>query len=229
MARAVGQVPTQADKRRSMTLKDRHGREYYAVIEKASGAPTGLVQPLFQVPHPSLIPPQQYMKFPEDRPGLLDIDYAGWESDARAATEEWEQNRAQLIAELPGGKDNPMLPRHLGPRPTSPLLVRAMRQGNRWTLGLTDKKPPEAEAFFPTPQHTEADAVFTETDVVFTEESVDEAGEPRAAGVTLSMLLDDVMKRCPPTHRGAARRNWAMQELERMARETSPAGAGQGA
>lgn len=220
MARAAGQVPTQADKRRSMTLKDQHGREYFAVIEKSSGAPTGLVQPLYQVADPLLIPPQKYMTFPEDQPGKCIIDYAGWEADAQAATNEWEQNRAQLISELPGGNLNPMLSRHLGPRPISPKLVRAMRQGNRWSLGFTDKKPPEAEELLPTRPKLDDMPVFSETEPVFSEDAVEEeAAAVPAGGVTLQMLLADVMERCPQNLRGAARKSWAMQELQRMAAE----------
>lgn len=226
MARVAGQVPTQADKRRSSRLKDRHGREYFAVIEKESGAPTGLVQPLYTPPNPSLVPPQKYMGFPVDKPGFLHIDYDAWLADATQATNEWQQNRAQLIAELPGGQLNPMLPRHLGPPPLNPKVIRAMMQGNKWSLGLTDKKPPEAEEFFPTPAQSDQDAVFTETDAspVFSEEDVDQtvAHVPAgtiASGQSLAELLEDVAKRCPPNLRGGAKQAWCARELERMAAE----------
>lgn len=213
---AKGQVPTQADKRRSMTLRDRHGRKFFAVIEKATGVATGLVQPLFQVADPALIPPQKYMRFPEDQPGFLDLDYDGWEADAQAAQREWEQNRAQLTSELPGGAQSPMLPRYLGPRPINPQLVRAMRQGNRWALGLTDKKPPEAEQLLPTRVVLPDTPVFTETDPVILTET-DTGEEPQSSSVSLAEVLADLAKRAPPHLKGTAKSAWALKELERMA------------
>lgn len=213
---AKGQIPTQADKRRSMTLKDRHGRKFFAVIEKATGVPTGLVQPLFQVADPTLIPPQKYMRFPEDQPGFLDIDYDAWEADAQASQREWEQNKAQLISELPGGAQSPMLHRHLGPRPINPMLVRAMRQNNRWALGFTDKKPPEAELLLPTRPILPDTPVFTETDpAVLTE--TDTGEEPQSSSTDLFEQMQAIKKRAPAGLKGTALSAWALKELERMA------------
>lgn len=219
--KSPGHVPTQADKRRSMVVTDQHGRKYFAVIEKASGFPTGLVQPLYEAPHPELYPPQKYMTFPEDQPGKLVIDYGSWESDNKTALQAWDNERVRTGSMIHGAAFDPhgpptiQLVQLIGPKPMSPLPVRAMAQGNRWALGFTKVKPAEAERFFPTPTEDPNADVFTETEPVFPEAA--EAVAPEGAGVSLQELLAGVMKRCPDNYKGAARRSWAMQELERMA------------
>lgn len=220
-AKSSGTMPTQADKRRNMVMTDQVGRKYFAVIEKASGFPTGLVQPLYEAPHPDLYPPQKYMTFPEDQPGKLIIDFPTWEADLDVALKAWDNERVRVGAMIHGAAFDPhgpptvQLVQLIGPKPMSPLPVRAMRQGNRWALGFTKIKPPEAERFFPTPTEDPNADIFSETEPVFPEPI--ELGQTSEGGVSLQTLLADVMQRCPPNYRGAARRSWAMQELERMA------------
>jgi len=212
---------TQADKRRNMTLTDQHGRQYFAVIEKASGFPTGLVQPLYDAPHPDLYPPQKYMRFPVDQPGKLMIDYAAWEGEATAGIAAWEQERIRTGSMIHGAAFDPHAPptiqlvMMIGPKPMSPLPIKAMRQGNRWALGLSDVKPPEAEHFFPKPAVDPSASVFTETDpIVFAEEL---AVPMEGAATSLQDLLDDVKRRCPANLKGVARGSWVAAELTRMA------------
>jgi hypothetical protein len=197
-----------------MILKDRHGRQFFAVIEKSSGFPTGLVQALFEVPYPELIPPQKYMSFPVDEPGVLVIDYVSWEADQLAREKEWDSERLRLINILPGGAANPVIAQELGPRPLSHKMVRAMRQGNRWALGFTAKRPPQADLYFPPPQTDAGDDVLTETEPVLAEETVAGAG-----GTTLAALLAEVKARCPSHLRGGARSTWIAAKLEEMSEQ----------
>ena len=211
--------PTQADKRRNTTLTDKFGRKYFAVIEKESGYPTGLVQCLWDAPHPGLYPPQKYMTFPEDQPGKVVIDYEAWEADYREAEQEWDKRRVYLSNLMPGGANNPALPSELGPRPMSPKVIRAMRQGNRWALGFTTIEPPEVREFFPPVPADLNESVFTETEPhVFTDP---EAEVLVSGGLTPSQVLADAMQevanRCPPNLKGTAANSWAMKELARMA------------
>lgn len=218
--RANAGVPTQADKRRNQIMTDEHGRKWFAVIEKSSGYPTGLVQPLFQVADPQLIPPPKYLMFPPDEPGRILIDYVSWEADHRERQKEWDKLRIQLTNLLPGGAANPAIAQEMGPTPMSWKVIRAMKQGNRWALGFTDKKPAEAEVYFPTPKESPDDAIFTETAPIFKEE------EPEVGGaLSLHSLLEELKARCPPNLKGAARNSWVARELEKMAVEPSEEGA----
>jgi len=210
--RANAGVPTQADKRRSMVLKDDHQRPWFAVIEKSSGYPTGLVQPLFEVASPELVPPQKYLLFPADEPGRIRVDYASWEADQLAREQDWDRERLRIINIVPGGAGNPIVAQELGPRPMSWKVVRAMKQGNRWALGFTTVKPPEAEDYFPTPKVSPDAAIFTETAPVFTEEAPEVA-----QGQSLASLLAEIKAQCPSNLRGAARSAWLARKLEELA------------
>ena len=214
--RANQGVPTQADRRRNMVMKDQHGRSWFAVIEKSSGYPTGLVQPLFAVADPRLVPPQKYLDFPADQPGQIRIDYDSWEAHQRERQKEWDADRIKLINTMPGGAANPAVAMEMGPQPMSWKMVRAMKQGNRWALGFTDKKPPEAEVYFPTPVEAPDDQILSETDQILSEEIPTVDG----VGTSLKALLDELKGRCPPNLRGAARNAWMTKELEKLAVDT---------
>ena len=218
-----GNQPTQADKRRNMRLKDQHGREWFAVIEKASGAPTGLVQAMFAVPHPALIPPQKYLVFPPDEPNQVRINYREWAAELEHRELEWQAERRRVMSIIPGGAQNPVLVDLMGPQPMSPAPVKAMEQGNRWALGFTDIKPPEAEAFFPREPTPEESIVFSETDPFTPPATVAEGQAPVASGPSMNEILADVARRCPKHLVGIAKKSWCLDELNRLATETAGA------
>jgi hypothetical protein len=214
-------IKSQADQRRNQTMTDQHGRRWFAVIEKASGYPTGKVQAQFRPPHPKLVPPSKYLKFSADNPAQVEIEYARWIMDLEAANKSWEIDRIRLGRLVHGSAFNandptPMeLTVLLGPRPMSPLPVKAMQQGNRWALGFTDKRPPEADRFFPLPAEAEGSMAFTETDPVFTEPELP-APEPGSPSADLVAQLQAIEARCPADLRGAARSNWILAEIRKL-------------
>lgn len=243
------QIPTQADKRRNLIFYDQHrppkhwyqaeqirttygltalrGRPWFASIEKESGYPTGLVQALFEVPHVDLLPPQKFMAFPEQEPGRLVILYAEWDAEREAAFRAWEQERLRHGRQIHGLTFDPkaepsmQLLDIIGPRPMSPLPVRAMRQENSWALGFTTKRPPQADDFFPRATETPLAAVFTETEPVFTETEEEGEDAPVGGGTTLAALLAEVEAQCPPNIHGGAKKAWAMKRLHEMAAQES--------
>lgn len=206
-------IKSQADQRRPQNMKDRHGRPWFANIEKASGAPTGMIQHMFDVPHPGLVPPQKYLEFDPNDATHLKINYDQWIKDEDAHLEEWESDRVRMSAMMPGVVYDPNRPPPpqllvlLGPRPMGGLPIRAMQQGNAWALGFSTEKPPEASRYFPDPVVAPDETVFSGP--VFTQPS-----EPAATGVR--DLLAEMEARCPPELTGGQRHNWLLAELKRM-------------
>jgi hypothetical protein len=225
-------IKSQADQRRNAILTDQHGRQFSASIEKASGWPTGLVVPMFDVPHPQLMPPQKYMVFDAENPTQLRIDYEAWIMELEDANRLWEENRIRTGHMISAGFDSkaPMPPELqilLGNRPMSPVPVKAMQQGNRWALGFTKVRPPEADQFFPQPSKAPDSLAFTETAPVFAEEggaALAPIGqlEP-AAAVSLAELLEQLDKECPAEIRGAHRTAWKMEQLKLRAAQPQEA------
>jgi hypothetical protein len=212
-------IKSQADQRRPQIMTDQHGRKWFANIEKASGYPTGKVMPQFSVPHRQLIAPGKYLGFQADDPAHVRIKYEEWIADLEHANRLWEQDRIRLGRLVHGSAFNPTGPTPLelltllGPRPMSPLPVKAMQQGNRWALGFTEKRPPEADSFFPAPETLPESLAFTETDPVFTE-----APESPAAGGRSELvdLVKSIEERVPAELRGAARSNWILGEIRKL-------------
>lgn len=228
-------IKSQADQRRNAILKDQHGREYSASIEKASGWPTGIVQPLFTAPHPHLVPPQKYLVFDAENPSALRIDYEAWIMDLEEANRLWEENRIRTGHMISAGFDStkPMPPELqilIGPKPLSPVPVKAMQQGNRWALGFTPVRPKEADQFFPEPATAPDSLAFTETAPVFEEPAAAPAAgsigqvelEP-AAAVGLAELLVRLDAECPAELRGAHRTAWKMEQLKLRAAQPQEA------
>ena len=191
-----------------MTLTDQHGRKWFANIEKASGGPCGVVQQMFDVPYPALVAPQKYLTFPVDQPGRVVIDYDAWYGDQKARETEWENQRLDTVANLPGGAQNPLLPRLLGPRPMSSKVVKAMQQGNAWALGFSEVRPKEADDYFPPPLTPSDEPVFSGERVF--------ADEPQpVGGVDLKTIMAEIERDIPASVQGAARQSRIVKELKR--------------
>lgn len=208
-------IKSQADQRRNAILRDQHGREYSASIEKASGHPTGLVIAMHDVPHPQLVVPQKYMRFDPDSPTSLRIDYESWILDLEDAHRAWEANRIRTgFMIIPGFDSTRPMPAELrlliGEPPMSPVPIKAMQQGNRWCLGFTKKRPPEADRFFPEPATAPTSLAFTETDV-FTEPAA-----PLPA-IDLAAELARLDAECPEEIKGVHRTAWKLDQLKQRA------------
>lgn len=212
-------IKSQADQRRPQRMKDQHGRWWFASIEKASGFPTGLVQPQFTVPDKRLIPPQKYLGFSNENPGEMRIDYVQWEIDVKAQLAEWEANRLRMGLARYGDAFNARgetpieLMTLLGPRPMAVEPIVAMRQGNLWAIGFSDRKPPEAARFFPDPIRAPDEMVFSGP--VFSEAttSAPPATDPPDGTVHLGELMARLEAECPENLKGMARSNWIMGQL----------------
>jgi hypothetical protein len=220
----MARIKSQADQRRNQIMTDQHGRRWFAVIEKASGHPTGRVSPEgWRPPHPKLVAPMKFMKFRADDPAHLTINYDRWILELEQANRQWDENRIRLGRLVHGSAFDPTGPTPieltvlLGPRPMSPLPVLAMKQGNRWALGEDVPRPPEADRFFPKPEAQPDSLVFTETSPVFTE-PVGELPEPAAGSpaADLVQLVTEIKARCPAELRGAARANWILAEIGKL-------------
>lgn len=168
---------TQQEKRRPQRMQDQHGRWWFATVEKASGYPTGRIKALFTAP---IYPPPKYLKFPKDAPNTIQINYGRWIADLVTANKEWDENRVRLGRMISGEAFDPRKPATmelvtlLGPKPQPVEPVRACEQGNKWVLGLSDKKPKEAERFFPEPITQPSDLVFSD-EPVFSDEDAPKA------------------------------------------------------
>lgn len=200
----MAQIKTQADKRRPQAMTDDHGRPWHASVEKASGGITGLIQHLFDVPHPDLVPPQKYLSMDPENASHLRIDYDWWLRDLkeRAAEYATDRTRMGMLTSRPAE-----LEALLGPPPKSPKPVQAMQQGNLWALGLTNVKPPEAEEYFPAP-------VTAESEPVWSGDVFSQPAPSPAPGV--ASFIAELEARCPAELKGTARNNWLMAEMRKM-------------
>lgn len=160
-------VVNQPDQRREDYFQDQHGRFWYATVEVKTGDPVGGLYPVdgWQAPTgPSWCrgrfrPDSKYLVIRRERgkPATLFVDYDQWEEDWRVGLSEWQASIRDLAATSAGTgglavewlkkppKEILALVGH-GPQRKIPLaMIRAMKQGNRWALGLTDTVPPWAE------------------------------------------------------------------------------------
>jgi hypothetical protein len=165
-------IRTQADRRQHATLMDKEGRKWQAVIEKDTMHPCGVISPKGWRETTGCVVPDQYKTIPDlSDPFALVIDYDKWIEDLEAAHRDYE-DRMQTTAmamdpENQGGNlyrqgidgsvyRSPSLVRIVGKPPAPIELVRAMRAGNKWSLGLINPatrrpwpRPSWAEKFFP--------------------------------------------------------------------------------
>lgn len=146
--------------RRTVRLLDQHGRAYSASLDIRSGAPTGLIDPLwvhqkgYSVPA-YLVPPQQHIKFyGDDRPGEVYIDYDGWLADRKAGWRQHNTTTRDVELKIRGDKADTKNPSAetreiVGPHPQRVELLLAMKKGNKWALGLSEKRPEWADQYIP--------------------------------------------------------------------------------
>lgn len=163
------QVKGQEENRRPDTFVDQHKREYFAPVDNKTGDPCTTLEPHFKAPlkpdwfRKMLIPPVDDPQIVKMVPRLerarrgyqVFIDYDAWLSKLAQRDEEWDQRLHDLAKGMSGGMEvvklvenpPPALKHYIGRRPFPPrILVEAMKAGNAWALGLTDKIPKKVEA-----------------------------------------------------------------------------------
>lgn len=162
----------QEDKLMRWTFRDQHGREFAATVDRTGyrGKPRldgrgsireplmGFVSDVTPIgwapPFPELLPATAICQQDPAAPSSFVIDYDAWASQITDAYQEYERGIRLLANERypsnPGeALTNPPadLLRLAGRRPLHPDFVIAMRQGNRWALGL----PRLTGGMYPTP------------------------------------------------------------------------------
>lgn len=145
-------VYDQASWRRSVTMRDQHGRKWQCTIDTRSMSPVG--SPMWVDWSPSelpggkrLLPPQKYLRFDPEDLGTVLIDYDSWKADLELADETWESMLQAHASGMYGDKaaeamERPPVPllRMVGPRPFPLALVMACERGDPWALGLEKEK-----------------------------------------------------------------------------------------
>lgn len=152
---------SQANKRTYTELTDQFGRKWGTLLDmtaKPAPGPVGPIAPLGW--NDPLKTPPKYLKHGKDGMLSLYIEVDKWIADIENANEAWNQlvidtaiemspadGGASLIGQ--GGADMaPALLRRVGRAPEAIEPVRALKAGNKFVLGLTDKMPAWAEPFF---------------------------------------------------------------------------------
>jgi hypothetical protein len=137
-----------------MRFTDQHGRKWSGNIEIRSGYPIR-VSPRFEAP---LVVPPKYLKYDKEEPNLITIAYEEWVSDIESAHQRWEEHLRKGAIKFYGEKapeavaDPPaILLNEVGQRPEPVEPVLAALSGNKWILGLSDRKPAWADTYFATP------------------------------------------------------------------------------
>lgn len=133
-----------ADKVRTAFYYDQHGREYSTQMDILTGDPAAPLTPTtWKAPFPTLYPPAKYQTFPRNRPGYVHIDYDRWIIDGHDAETEYRTWVLQVARQQFGAaalqriKENDADLRKLaGPPPASVEVIKAMKAGNKWALGL---------------------------------------------------------------------------------------------
>lgn len=146
----MARYDSQESARFGMILFDQWGRRYYAELEKETLYPTGPIQPLFQAP--IMVDTKYVRPYGRSAPNRVHVDVDGLERDL-AEKEDQRERRAQkmILKHFPGWKAKyppPAVEEAIygdGPRPMPVELCWAMKQGNRWVLGLTEHRPPWSE------------------------------------------------------------------------------------
>lgn len=159
------QLFSQASMRDFRFFTDQHGREWGADCEKQTGEPCGPLSPKFRAP---MLPPPKYVQITDVRRGRIHINYDLWIHEQRMGHEEYERfalmqaNRMfgergpdevrKLLTPRQGEMPDPALLHTVGEPPEAVERVLAAQAGNRWVLGLSEKKPSWAEKYFPAPK-----------------------------------------------------------------------------
>lgn len=133
------------EKVRPAIYRDQHGREYGTKQDKETGDPAAPLTPTtWRAPFPTLYPPAKYLTFPQDRPGSVVIDYDRWIIDTNDAETEYRNWVLQVARQQFGAaalqriqENDADLRRLAGPPPASVEVIKAMKAGNKWALGIS--------------------------------------------------------------------------------------------
>lgn len=163
------QVKGQEEQRRPEMFVDRFGREYFANVELKTGDPCEVLQARFRAPitpewaRKMLLPPVDDHDIVKMVPRLqrakkgyqVEIDFDRWLMKWDAANETRQRKLYDGAKAMAKGrdaheiaKDPPaILLAELGPPPMPPrVFIEAMKAGNAWALGKSDKIPAKAVA-----------------------------------------------------------------------------------
>lgn len=210
----MAKIRTQADRRKHAVFTDQHGRKWFAVIEKDTMHPCSAI-----TPHggwheaEGCTVPDVYKTFPDEQdPFRMVIDYATWIADWAEARKDYDGRAATTAAFMSpddGGtrlitfNDDeevvamaPALRKYVGETPKPVELVRAMRAGNKWALGLLNPatgkpypRPAWAEKFAPKKERTLANEREQFPDVE--DEAIDDDFEDAASDEELEQIARD--------------------------------------
>lgn len=168
----MAKIRTQADRRKHAVFTDQFGRKWETQIEKDTMHPCTAVTPKGWRETPGCVVPDVYKTYPKpDDPFAMVILLNDWIQALEEANSAYESSAANTAMYMSPDDNGARLFRQaedgsvyiarallniVGPRPASPELVKAMRAGNKWALGLTNPlagrpypRPKWAEKFFP--------------------------------------------------------------------------------
>lgn len=184
------------------------GRRWEGMIEKKSGDFCGLPpQPMgWSAPFPEWIPPAIYLRcgsrWTIRRPGEsqptalradeLIIDYDAWITSLADSMRGWMEQFYAFGEKMCGPAFDPENPppqllAAVGPKPLAIEPVMAMRQGNRYALGLTNVVDERLREFFPV-RWVPPEPDFREMEAQFGEETAATAQTFRAADEIAEMV-----------------------------------------
>lgn len=144
----------QSQQRRYERKRDQHGRLWGMSVELKNGAPTGRIEFIAHIKHPSwnpkpefieppILPPQQFIRPVPGDPHALHIDYDRWAEQLGAAEADYNRRAmeegirvhgSEYDAEAPMSREVALI---MGPRPMARALAIACKQGNPWLIGKT--------------------------------------------------------------------------------------------
>lgn len=148
MATRPRKIRDQASKRRSVQMRDQHGRTWAFTIDTDTMTPVGMGGWVDWAPPElpdgkRLIPPMRVLSFDPERIGELRIDYEAWKASLERADDDWQQNLSSQAIGMYGDKAaeaiaNPSreLLIAVGARPFPVELVEACEDEDPWALGL---------------------------------------------------------------------------------------------
>lgn len=141
--------------RRAGIVTDQHGRKWSCSIDKKSGYPVSMIQPMGW--HAPWLPPQgpDTFKFDPNEPSRFTINYEGLLQERMEAVAEYDKDREMKAASRGWDPDDvekqDALDKLCGRRGTlqRPEVVVACMQGDKWVLGLTSVVNEKVAKFIP--------------------------------------------------------------------------------
>lgn len=133
--------------------KDSFGRQYIVWVDRNELEPTGQIERYFSTPLQTVVP-DEYLKFPEDKPWKVEVQWERYALYLKNALREWQAIVRWHMKKLYGAKGvsaepTPEAIEAAGPPPQDwRLIVLAMR-GDPYLLGLTKKMTPAAQKLLP--------------------------------------------------------------------------------